>query len=287
MEVNPDDIVRGGDAYVRELLFLGVNRVSMGVQSFDDGMLRWMRRRHDSRAAYEAFRLLRTAGVENIGIDLIFGVEGMSAEMLRESVVKALELRPEHISAYQLSIDEDSDLAAMVSEGDYVPLSDEECREQYGLLCRTLGEAGYRHYEVSNWALPGREAVHNSAYWRRVPYVGLGPGAHSFDGRSRSWNSQMRGYYGSSASGDTTEDGTIPWTREQEILTPQQAAMETLMLSLRTARGIDDGYLRREAAPGAVAELLAEGSLAVTEDGRCRIPEERWFVSDDIISRLV
>lgn len=180
IEVNPDDIVSGGPEYVSGLRRLGVNRVSMGVQSFDDGILKWMNRRHDAAGAREAFRLLRACGFDNISIDLIFGLSQLSDDALADTVLAALALEPEHISAYQLSIEEDSALEHMVSDGRYVEASDEQCRAQYDTLCRMLADAGYVHYEISNWARPGREAVHNSAYWRRVPYVGLGPGAHSF-----------------------------------------------------------------------------------------------------------
>lgn len=179
-EVNPDDIVRGGVEYVKALLEAGVSRVSMGVQSLDDGILRWMGRRHDAASARAAFGILRAAGVRNISIDLIFGLPQLSEKQLLSTIDGVLSLGPEHISAYQLSVEEDSALAQMLADGRFVEASDEQCRRQYDLLCGRLREAGYNHYEISNWARPGAEAVHNSAYWRRVPYIGLGPGAHSF-----------------------------------------------------------------------------------------------------------
>ena len=188
VEVNPDDIVEKGLPYVRGLLSLGVNRVSMGVQSFDDGILRWMNRRHDAARAREAFRLLREAGVDNISIDLIFGLPQLTDGLWRESVAEALALRPEHLSAYQLSLESGSELYRQWEEGRFTEAPDEQCVRQYAMLCGMMAEAGYRHYEISNFALPGREAVHNSAYWSGVPYVGFGPGAHSFDCRRRSWN---------------------------------------------------------------------------------------------------
>ncbi len=179
VEVNPDDIVASGVEYVAGLRALGVNRVSMGVQSFDDGILRWMNRRHDAAGSREAFRLLRAGGFDNVSIDLIFGLSQLTETIWESTIDEALALGPEHISAYQLSIEEDSALEKMVADGRYNEASDEQCRSQYDVLCRKLAKAGYVHYEISNWARPGREAVHNNAYWRRVPYVGLGPGAHS------------------------------------------------------------------------------------------------------------
>ena len=221
IEVNPDDITPD---YARFLKELGVNRVSMGVQSFDDGLLRWMNRRHTAAGALEAFRILREAGFDNIGIDLIYGISSLSLQGWEDTVRKAVELGPEHISAYQLTVEPGSGLEAMIKDGRYAEASDEQCAAQYQALCSLLKAAGYRHYEISNFALPGREAVHNGAYWKRLPYAGLGPGAHSLTGEDvRSWNS-------SCLSG---------WTREYEHLTPEQIREERLMLGLRTAEGVD------------------------------------------------
>lgn len=224
LEVNPEDIVTAGAGYPAQLESLGVNRISMGVQSLDDGILKWMNRRHDDHGAENAFRMLREAGFDNISVDLIFGLSMMSDEILEETVRRLIGWHPEHISAYQLTVEEGSALARMIEEGKYVEASDEQCRRQYDMICRLLREAGYHHYEISNWALPGREAIHNSAYWTRKPYVGLGPGAHSLKGEDvRSWNSE-------SLTG---------WTSEEEHLSPEEIREERLMLGLRTDKGVD------------------------------------------------
>ena len=307
VEVNPDDVVAGGPEYVAGLRALGVNRVSMGVQSFDDGILRWMNRRHDAAGAREAFRLLRAGGFDNVSIDLIFGLSQLTEAVWESTIDEALVMGPEHISAYQLSIEEDSALERMVADGRYVEASDEQCRSQYDILCRKLADAGYVHYEVSNWARPGREAVHNSAYWRRVPYIGLGPGAHSFSPGIRSWNTQElpRREAGGRLAG---------WRSEREVLSEREAAEETVMLGLRTAAGLPLSTLRAISPASAVDALLSEGALQeisspgkssvnlstvaeyaddrpfihVTKDDLfVRIPEDRFFVSDDIISRLL
>ena len=269
IEVNPEDIIERGPEYVQGLLDLGVTRISMGVQSLDDGILRWMNRRHSADGARKAFRILRGSAVS---IDLITGVPGMTVEILEKTLEEVISWRPEHISAYQLSIEEGSALAKMIEEGRVTELGEEECRAQYELVCRRLAEAGYRHYEISNWALPGHEAVHNSAYWTRHPYAGLGPGAHSLifydaalhprraKGRfratekaaripalpvrklplqRRSWNSQQ-------LSG---------WTSEGENLSPEEIHEEEVMLLARTALG--------------------------------PIPEKDWFIADDIIPDLL
>ena len=149
VEVNPEDLVEKGPGYVRSLLEFGVNRISMGVQSLDDGILRWMNRRHDAARAREAFRML-PAGISR-SVDLITGVPGMTDEMLQHTVDEVVSWCPEHVSAYQLSIEEGSALAGMIADGRVKEASEEQCRRQYELLCRTLSAAGYHHYEISNW----------------------------------------------------------------------------------------------------------------------------------------
>ena len=276
IEVNPEDIVEKGKVYVRGLLELGVNRVSMGVQSLDDGILRWMNRRHDAAHARQAFDLLRQAGVRNISVDLIFGLSQLSEATLTETLREIISWHPEHISAYQLSIEEGSTLGRLVREGRYEEASQEQCAVQYRLLCEELRAAGYVHYEISNWALPGREAIHNSAYWSRHPYVGLGPAAHSFDGHSRSWNGHLRSSTLPPETSGCAGEGS-------ELISAEEAREETVMLGLRTARGVEATLLDAAKA----AEMLADGRLARTGDGRLRIPEDAWFVSDDIIADLV
>lgn len=276
VEVNPEDICEKGETYVSSLLGAGVDRISMGVQSFDDNVLRRMNRRHDSSGAVRAFGVLRNAGVGNISIDLIFGFRGLSGELWRKTVEEALALNPEHISAYQLSVDSGSILARRTAKGENFLAPEDRCRSQYDLLCSMLAEAGYHHYEVSNFARPGFEAKHNSAYWKRVPYAGLGAGAHSalpdFSGEvvERKWNSEeVDGY---------VSDG--------EKLTEEDIRTEKIMLGLRTDRGVDSSLIQGDAA----AKLLAEGALewcTPSFPGRLRIPENRFFVSDEIIAELV
>ncbi len=298
VEVNPDDIT---PEYAAGLRALGVNRVSMGVQSLDDGMLRWMNRRHDSDGARRALRQLREAGFDNVSVDVIFGVGGMDSRMLEATVRGILDWRPEHISAYQLSVEEGSALGRMAREGRYSELPDEECSAQYYLVCRLLAEAGYEHYEISNWALPGRRAVHNSAYWTRAPYVGLGPGAHSLglmDSRPETGTAQTPGQAVKTAetASDVPAVASSPagcrsaanrrswnsealsgWTVSREVLLEAEIREEQIMLGLRTADGVR-------------AELLLgsrDGLVPAAEPGCLRIPEERWFVADDIISGLI
>lgn len=212
MEMNPDDIVRGGIKWAANLREIGVNRASIGIQSFNDAVLRKMNRRHDSQTAVSAYRILEEAGFDNISVDLIFGLPSwfsrsgkedkclhnvldkanvrqsadLDIDRLRRDIDSVLSISssgipPKHISAYQLSVEQGSALEAMMeNDRTIVEASQEVCAAQYDLLCKVLAEAGYNHYEVSNFALPGYEAVHNSAYWNYLPYAGFGPSAHSF-----------------------------------------------------------------------------------------------------------
>lgn len=300
VEVNPDDIVEKGSAYVEGLLELGVNRVSMGVQSFDDEILRWMNRRHDSATARKAYAILESAGVRNISIDLIFGLPQLSDRQWRDTLGYALEISslgvlPQHISSYQLSVEPGSALAGMVSRGVWSEASEDLCARQYDILCEILASAGYDHYEISNFAQPGHAAKHNSAYWRHLPYVGLGPGAHSFSAAQpvRMWNNPDLNAYVHAAS--------FADVRGFEELTSEQLALEHIMLALRTSEGIDASFLRTHADREALARALSSGDLvSVTGNlagasgdlltapvDHLRIPESRFFVSDSIISELV
>lgn len=307
VEVNPEDIVEKGREYVRGLLALGVNRISMGIQSFNDDILRWMNRRHDAGNAVKAFHILRESGVRNISIDLIFGISQLTDETWKDTIEKALELSPEHISAYQLSIEEGSALAKMVADGRYVEASEEQCRRQYDILCRCLGRSGYHHYEISNFAKPGFEAVHNSAYWRRAPYIGLGPGAHSLTGNVRSWNSQELPHRQqdetsscnpdriSSCNPDSTSCQTssrnpsgklATYSRNFETLSPEDIRVERIMLSLRTDKGLEAAELYSLAGRTVINSLLSEGALE-KQGGSIRIPEDHLFTSDEIIRELI
>lgn len=279
VEVNPEDIVEKGREYVRGLLALGVSRVSMGIQSFNDDILRWMNRRHDAGNAVKAFHILRESGVRNISIDLIFGISQLTDETWKDTIEKALELSPEHISAYQLSIEEGSALAKMVADGRYVEASEEQCRRQYDILCRCLGRSGYHHYEISNFAKPGFEAVHNSAYWRRAPYIGLGPGAHSLTGDIRSWNSQELPHR-------STDGSPATYSRTSETLSPEDIRVERIMLSLRTDKGLEAAELYSLTDRAVINSLLSEGALE-KQGGSIRIPESRLFTSDEIIRELI
>ena len=282
VEVNPDDVT---EAYARALRRLGVNRVSMGVQSFSDRSLRWMARRHSPEGAVEAFRVLRSAGFDNISLDLIFGYDpvawgsGSSSDeelmqLWSDDLDAVLRLRPEHISAYQMGIEEGSVLGEMAAAGRYREPSDELCAAQYALLQQRLASAGYLQYEVSNFSLPGRRALHNSGYWDRSPYIGLGPGAHSFDGdRRRWWNApDLDRYIAAFGGGSAYRDCAVSSVVSEEILTDEDVLTETIMLGLRTLDGLPLDVLVAMCRPSSTAPGSRSGSVQPSSSA---VPDSR------------
>ena len=180
LEANPDDLT---PAYLAALRRAGVNRLSVGIQSFDDACLKLMNRRHNAAQAVEAVRSAQREGYENITVDLIFGVPGFGNDTLRRSLDSALALGVQHISAYHLTVEPGTAFGRRAARGQFAPVDEATSETEYALVHETLTGAGFEHYEVSNFALPGFRARHNAAYWHGVKYLGIGPAAHSFDGR--------------------------------------------------------------------------------------------------------
>lgn len=280
MEVNPDDIVSGGAAYLDSLRNIGVNRVSMGVQSFDDTVLRRMGRRHNGAEAVKAYEMLRSAGFDNISIDLIIGFSQSFDPSSVHSALCGLSGLPQHVSCYELSIESGSGLEKMLSRGKFSIPGEEECAAQYEELCSLMQSLGYEHYEISNWALGPHRSSHNSAYWTHEPYVGFGPGAHSFDSRRRYWNNpDLKAYLDAAAKGDFSP------VRGEEALTAEQLLEEKIMLGLRTADGIPPNLLDPSKCRSAMESGVLEASKTVP--GNVRIAARHWIVSDSIIASLV
>ena len=283
VEVNPDDIT---EDYAGSLRRMGVNRVSMGVQSFKDSHLKWMRRRHDSQTAVNAYRILRKAGFDNISLDLIFGFPLMTVGDWEDNLDTIIELSPEHISAYQMGIDPDTPLERMEKSGEFSLPSQEDSERMYKILQAKLKAAGYVQYEVSNFCKPGYHSRHNSSYWNRTPYLGLGPGAHSFIGMAREWNTSDIA---------TWCNLSILPLREGETLSPVDVFNEILMLGLRTAAGVSLDTLRNcgPQSPLFISDLLpklsameSNGLITLTPDGKIKIPPGKFFISDGIIRDL-
>lgn len=277
IEANPDDL---DDRYVDALAATAVNRVSLGVQSFDDEVLRFMNRRHSGREAVLAVERLQQAGIDNISVDVIFGIAGYES-CLMDTLHTATSLGVGHLSAYHLTVEERTRLGIMVRKGEYTPISEEQSEAEYLAVHKVFTDAGYEHYEVSNYARPGCRAKHNSSYWRGVEYLGLGPGAHSFSGDNRTWCSSTVAQY---AAGDLRYDG--------ETLTRTEHLNEYVMTSLRCAEGIDLEYIashfgpqQRERIESAARSWLHEGTLQ-SLSGRLFIPAEKFLVSDAVIESL-
>ncbi|MDE5915376.1 MAG: radical SAM family heme chaperone HemW, partial [Duncaniella sp.] len=179
VEANPEDVTADWVRFIVNETPL--RRVSMGIQSFDDSELHTVGRRHTAARAIEAVETLRAEGIANISCDLIYGLPGQDMKSWERSLSTLTGLRPEHISAYLLSYEPGTRLSVMLDQGKITETPDEVVEAMYALLCETTAKEGYRHYEISNFALPGKEAIHNSSYWDGSPYIGLGPGAHSWD----------------------------------------------------------------------------------------------------------
>ena len=277
LEANPDDL---SPAYLDALRRTDIDRLSIGIQSFDDACLRLMNRRHTAEQAVRAVEEARNAGFENLSADLIFGIPGFGGDSLRRSLARMITLNVPHISAYHLTIEPGTAFGRKAERGAFAPVEESVSEAEYGLVHRMLTDAGYEHYEVSNFALPGYRARHNAAYWHGVKYLGIGPAAHSFDGRERHWNvASIEGYIAGAPA-------------ETETMTDRDRYNEYVMTRLRTAEGIDLEEVEYLFGPERQTRLLhetarwtASGTL-VEKARKIAIPPERMLVSDAVIESL-
>lgn len=283
IEANPDDLT---ESYIDSLRRFPFNRISIGIQTFDDMTLKMLHRRHTSSQAIESVKRCREAGFQNISIDLIYGLPDETEEKWLYDLEEAIRLHPEHISAYHLTYEQGTPLYQLRQNHQVHETDEESSLRLFTLLTHTLKQAGYIHYEISNFCRPGKQARHNTAYWQGIPYLGCGPSAHSFDTHSREWNqASLEAYI------NGMEQDKRPY--EQESLSSDTRYNEYIMTGLRTMWGIsierikkDFGlqrlsYLQQMAKPHLQRGKLLEfnGYLRLTEDG--------IFVSDDIISDLM
>ena len=228
-EANPDDITTNRLTMWKAA---GINRLSLGVQSFYDSELRWMNRVHNATQSLQALHLAREAGFENITIDLIYGTPLLSDEQWEHTIRQAVELNIPHLSCYALTVEPSTALHDRIRRKKSPDVNPEKQAVQFLLLMNRLQAAGYEHYEISNFAKPGMQSRHNTAYWQGRHYLGLGPSAHSFNGVSRQWNVANNARYIASL-----KRGELP--AETEVLTPTQQLNEYIMTSLRTSKGLD------------------------------------------------
>ncbi len=277
IEVNPDDV---DSQRIEAWLAAGVNRVSIGIQSLDDKELAAVGRRHNAAQAVEAIALLQSKGITNISGDLIYGLPEQTIESFADSLRRLIDTGITHLSAYCLSYEEGTRLWRKLQQGLVTPADDELIEAMYSALCHTAKSSGFEHYEISNFALPGYRSRHNSAYWRDVPYLGLGPGAHSLDsqGIRRYVPADIRAYIANPEEAATIdpEDST-------------DRANDRIMTSLRTAEGLalaDFTDAQQRQISAAAAPHIATGRLVTTPDGYT-IPEESFLLSDAIIRDLL
>ncbi len=280
IEINPDDVT---DAYIKALIDAGVNRISMGVQSFFDDHLRKMNRRHNSIQAFYAIAIAQNMGIRNISIDLIYGLPYMTFEEWKENVQMAIKSKVQHISAYHLTFEKGTLYYDYLKKGTLKEVPEESSIAQFDYLVEELIKAGYDNYEISNFALPGLYSQHNSNYWTGEKYLGIGPSAHSFDGEKRIWNVRdLNQYCNNIQSGDTYF--------KEEKLSIENHYNELVMLGLRTKRGFltESVYALSNNKINCFfeAELSKQLALNTVEiiNGYCSIKADKRFITDRIIS---
>lgn len=298
LEANPGDFTpRKLSAYLE----CGVNRLSIGVQSFDDGLLKTLGRRHSADDAADAYRMAEDAGFRNISIDLMYGLPHQRLEQWRGTLDRALELAPPHLSMYCLTLEGGTPMERWVADGRMPEPDADLAADMYVLAQDETRRAGYRHYEISNWALPGMRSRHNLAYWRNLPYLGVGPGAHSYLWGRRFANIRSPREYVGLMQGEVARvcggapDEVIraaPVVGEVERIEPPLEMAETLMMGLRLDEGVSvAGFRERfgatpaERYPDAVAELTAQGLLDARDEA-LRLTERGRMMANAVVSRF-
>lgn len=270
IEANPDDVSMPAALAWRAA---GVNRVSLGVQSHDPGVLAWMHRTHRAEQVPDAVAMLREAGFDDLSLDLIFALPADLARDWTDDLERTLALGPEHVSLYGLTVESATPLGRWTARGDVLPATDERYAAEYLEAHTRLTGAGFDHYEVSNAGRPGRRAAHNSAYWTGADFLGVGPGAHSFTAGARSWN--LRDW---AAWERAILAGRDP-REASEVLTPAQLRLEARYLGLRTTAGV----AARDLPPAPVATWIAAG-WAERSDDRIRLTAEGWLRLDALVA---
>jgi putative oxygen-independent coproporphyrinogen III oxidase len=272
LEANPDDVTAAAAAAWRGA---GINRVSLGVQSFDPGALGWMHRTHGADQVHRAVEAVRCAGISDLSVDLIFGLPAALQRDWAQDLERAVGLEPEHVSLYGLTVEAHTALGHWTQRGEVTPVDDGRYASEFLAAHAALDERGYEHYEVSNAGKPGHRARHNSAYWRRAPFLGLGPSAHSGFGAERRWNiREWAAYERAVSAGKSPLEG-------REFLDAAAVALEELYLGLRTSDG-----LSLERVPQVHVQQWAREGWATSADGRLRLTPEGWLRLDALVASV-
>jgi oxygen-independent coproporphyrinogen-3 oxidase len=273
IEANPDDV---NDVAVAQWVAAGVNRVSLGSQSFDDSVLEWMHRTHDSRQIAQAVKALRRGGISNLSLDLIFALPDTLKRSWERDLTLALDLEPAHVSLYGLTVEAHTPIARWRDRGAVVEGTEDAYEEEFLLAHESMTNAGFEHYEVSNFARPGKASRHNSAYWTGVPYAGVGPSSHSFDGTTRRWNvSAYSEWVRCLGHGEPSIAG-------EEILTQGNRDAEEVYLGLRTRNG-----LKVEETELETVARWVDASWAELDGGRLALTPTGWLRLDSLAADLV
>lgn len=282
LEANPDDLNK---QYLQAIHHIGVNRLSIGVQSFIDRDLLWMNRAHKSTEALDSIRRAQDIGIENISIDLIYGIPNLSDKEWLENIHRALELEIRHISSYALTVEEKTALGNWVSKGKVKPMDEEQAAAQFEILMDTLGNNGFEHYEISNFAKPGYYSKHNSSYWEGKSYLGIGPSAHSFHKHSRQWNIANNAKY-------IEELAFNRLPSQIEHLKLNDRFNEYLMLGLRTSKGISQQHITHEFGSSTLVKLSSEIANFINnawieeKDGFYKTTSKGKLMADKIAAEL-
>jgi oxygen-independent coproporphyrinogen-3 oxidase len=282
LEGNPDDISR---VKLHEWQELGINRLSLGIQSFLPAELEWMNRAHSATEASECIDLIKSSGFNNYSVDLIYGSPLLSDEDWKKNVMTVINKDIPHISCYALTVEPKTALAKMIDQHKKKPVDAERQASQFLLLMEWMHGAGYEHYEISNFAKPGMRSRHNSSYWQGKPYYGFGPSAHSFDGLRRRWNVANNALYTKSL-----DQNIIPF--EEETLTVTQQLNEYVMISLRTTEGINLNKVRADFGTGAAQSLIKSaekwqaGEKLLLRDNQLMLTTQGKLFADGIAADL-
>jgi oxygen-independent coproporphyrinogen-3 oxidase len=282
LEANPDDLSATNLQAFRDA---GVNRLSIGVQSFFEEDLKWMNRAHNAEQSVQCLQTAREKGFDNISIDLIYGGPTLTDAHWEENIGRAVQLGIPHLSCYALTVEPGTALDHFIQHHKIPPIDPDRAAHHFGMLMRALESAGYEHYEISNFAKPGMFSRHNSSYWQGKPYLGLGPSAHSFNGQSRQWNVANNSLYMQSI-----RKGAVPF--EKEVLTEQMALNEYIMISLRTQAGCDLRSVGERFGQDKSLQLLSAGAEFIgkgwmrQENSSLMLTREGKFFADGIAAAM-
>lgn len=282
LEANPDDI---SIEKAKSWKDIGINRFSLGIQSFEDDYLQWMNRAHSASQSFAAIEIIRETGFENFSIDLIYGTPGQTTEGWTKDLQTAIDLKIPHLSCYALTVEEKTALHNLIEKGEKENINPEEQAERFELLMKLTTAAGYHHYEISNFALPGYESKHNSAYWEGVPYLGIGPSAHSYDGIKRKWNIANNISYTKAILDHSP-------LFEEEILSKNDRFNEYCMTALRRSKGIEKqkiislGGMEGLSIINKMILPYIESNKVIEDENSWKLTNEGKFFADGIAASL-